>query len=206
LTSASPIVVNGSLTGPIANGGVPTGWSINSGSPDTMDQTHNVGVTSVSFASAPSGPSPDGGTWVGFARDGASSFTESFGQTISGFDIGTQYRVSWYQGNFGAVISGPQYQLSNAIEALINTSSIGNGGVLLSSSNWTTGSATFTATATTLRLDFRLLNAGPSYLSIDGVTIREVQVNTVPEPATLAVFGGLALAGALGYRRRKATA
>lgn len=28
----------------------------------------------------------------------------------------------------------------------------------------------------------------------------------VPEPATLAVFGGLVLAGAVGYRRRKATA
>ena len=28
----------------------------------------------------------------------------------------------------------------------------------------------------------------------------------VPEPATLAVFGGIALAGAFGYRRRKATA
>lgn len=32
------------------------------------------------------------------------------------------------------------------------------------------------------------------------------QVVMMPEPATLAVFGGLALAGALGYRRRKATA
>ena len=31
-------------------------------------------------------------------------------------------------------------------------------------------------------------------------------VSTVPEPATLAVFGGIALAGAVGYRRRKATA
>ena len=31
-------------------------------------------------------------------------------------------------------------------------------------------------------------------------------VSTVPEPATLAVFGGIALAGAFGYRRRKATA
>lgn len=28
----------------------------------------------------------------------------------------------------------------------------------------------------------------------------------IPEPGTLAVFGGLALAGAVGYRRRKAAA
>lgn len=33
-----------------------------------------------------------------------------------------------------------------------------------------------------------------------------VSVTAVPEPATLAVFGGIALTGALGYRRRKATA
>jgi len=30
--------------------------------------------------------------------------------------------------------------------------------------------------------------------------------NPIPEPATLAVFGGIVLAGALGYRRRKAAA
>lgn len=33
-----------------------------------------------------------------------------------------------------------------------------------------------------------------------------ISLTPIPEPATLAVFGGLALAGALGYRRRKVTA
>jgi hypothetical protein len=37
-------------------------------------------------------------------------------------------------------------------------------------------------------------------------TINLTGVANTPEPATLAVFGGIALAGALGYRRRKATA
>ncbi len=34
----------------------------------------------------------------------------------------------------------------------------------------------------------------------------QFEVTAVPEPATLAVFGGIALAGVFGYRRRKATA
>ncbi len=45
---------------------------------------------------------------------------------------------------------------------------------------------------------------GTNALTIDAIEISAVAV--VPEPATLAVFGGIALAGALGYRRRKATA
>ena len=36
---AAPILINGSLTGAIANGGVPTGWTVLSPSPDTMDET-----------------------------------------------------------------------------------------------------------------------------------------------------------------------
>ena len=40
----------------------------------------------------------------------------------------------------------------------------------------------------------------------DGLKFGVVEVNAIPEPATLAVFGGIALAGALGYLRRKATA
>ncbi len=39
-----------------------------------------------------------------------------------------------------------------------------------------------------------------------GVQGTAIEVFSVPEPATLAVFGGIALAGAFGYRRRKATA
>ena len=34
----------------------------------------------------------------------------------------------------------------------------------------------------------------------------QARIVITPEPATLAVFGGIALAGAFGYRRRKATA
>jgi len=89
-SQAAPIVANGSLTGAITNGGVPPSWTLLSSSPDTMDQNNNVGVLGLtSFVAAPIGPSPDGGTWVGIGREG-SGFVERFGQTISGFAVGSQ--------------------------------------------------------------------------------------------------------------------
>lgn len=67
--TASPVLLNGSLTGPIANNGVPSSWTILAGSPDTMDQNNNVGVVGLAdFGVAPAGPSPNGGTWVGIGR------------------------------------------------------------------------------------------------------------------------------------------
>ncbi len=91
---AGPILTNGSLTGPIANASLPSGWDIFIGSPDTMDQNNNVGVTDLlSFIVAPGSPSPDGGTWVGFGRDPGSGFIEQFGQTLSGFTPGVEYSL-----------------------------------------------------------------------------------------------------------------
>lgn len=39
---AAPSLVNGSFTGPSANGAVPTGWTITSATPDTMDENNNT--------------------------------------------------------------------------------------------------------------------------------------------------------------------
>src|SRR5204862_2300352 len=51
---AAPVLTNGSLTGPITNGGVPPGWTLLAGSPDTMDQNNNVGVSGLGqFVAAP---------------------------------------------------------------------------------------------------------------------------------------------------------
>ena len=72
--AASPAgVVNGSLTGPIANGGVPPGWSVLANSPDTMDANNNVGVTGLlEFGAAPSA-SPDGAPGSASVRTSATS-------------------------------------------------------------------------------------------------------------------------------------
>jgi len=195
---AVPVINNGSLTGSLGTGTVPAGWSINAGSPDTNDATHNVGGA-ASFGAAPVGPSPDGGTFVGIGRDDASSgFYESFGQSVSGFVAGTQYELSWYAGNFGAD-GGLNYLADNAIQVLLDGSPIGTGALLSLGRLWFAESIIFTATAATHQLDFQLAFGPRSYMDIDGIAI--AAVTTVPEPATLALLG-VALAG-LGFARRR---
>ena len=86
------LVTNGSLTGPISNGGVPPGWTVLQESPDTMDANNNVGVVGLlDFGAAPNA-TPDGGTWVGFGS--STGFTETFGQSVSGLTVGTVYKIS----------------------------------------------------------------------------------------------------------------
>jgi hypothetical protein len=195
---AVPILLNGSLTGPIANNGVPPGWTILLESPDTNDINHNVGG-STPFGIPPIGPSPDGGTWVGLGVDSRVGFNESFGQTIGGFTVGESYLLSWYAGNFGA-ITGPGYTGPSAIEVLLDGSLIGSGAVLSLGRLWFPESLMFVATSTSHQLAFRLANAEPAYLSIDGIQL----TTAVPEPASLLLLGaGLGVIGIGMWRRRK---
>ncbi len=74
----------------------------------------------------------------------------------------------------------------------LTSAGLSNWGVSVHSTFSTPGAAGFSSLTTT--------NGGVSEI------IFRANASAVPEPATLAVFGGIALAGALGYRRRKATA
>lgn len=188
-------LVNGSLTGPIANNGVPPGWSILGGSPDTMDENNNVGV-GTPFGIPPIGPSPDGGTWVGFAREGL-GFVESFGQTISDFTVGQSYTLSWYAGNFGAQ-TGPGYVAPNAIEVLLSGAVVGSGALLPLGRIWYAEQISFVATAMSHQLAFRLRDNPAAYLSIDGISL---QPSRVPLPAPILLLGA-ALGGLALVRRR----
>ena len=67
--TAQAQVVNGSLTGPISNGGVPPSWTLLAGSPDTMDAGNNVGVVGLQGFGAVPSATPNGGTWVGMGSD-----------------------------------------------------------------------------------------------------------------------------------------
>jgi hypothetical protein len=194
---AVPALINGSLTGPIANGGVPTGWSILAGSPDTMDENNNVGGNTP-FGVTPSGPSLDGGTWIGFAN-GSGNFAEIFGQMVSGFTVGATYDLRWYEGNFGA-LTGPSYLAANSIAVTVGGSYVGSGSLLSLSPNWSSDSLTFVAGAPNLQINFGLTIPNvDSYLSIDGISLREVGTQVPDQGGTAMLlcfgFGLIALLG-----------
>lgn len=207
------LVTNGSFTDILKNGdaitpGTPTGWSIGSNngeainSPDTMDETANFGDAGRTDFGATPDPTPDGETWVGLARDGASQ-NERISQTVSSFIIGSEYTISWYEGNFGYDIGVANVDFLNANAIGVN---IGNdysfssttnnpGNFLAIGSEWVSRSFTFQAIQTSYDVSFGLINPARSYLSLDGVSITAVAA--VPEPSAYAMMlaGGLLIAG-----------
>lgn len=193
-------ITNGSLTGPIQNGGVPTGWTLLLGSPDTMDENNNVGGANGGFGATPT-PSPNGGTWLGVGRDGT-GFIERFGQTVSGFTVGQQYRLSWYTANFGFVSFG--YSQPNFFEVLVGGTAVGSGASRAVSTGWVLESVTFTALASSQAIAFQLGSNNKSYMSIDGISLSAVTSGVVPEPSTYVLMvTGLTLLGGLSRRKRR---
>src|SRR4029079_14011566 len=153
------------------------------------------------FIAQPIGASPDGGTWVGFARDSSVGFTESFSQTVGGFVVGQSYNVSWYVGLFG-YSGGPGYGQPNAIQLFANGVSGGTGATHSPDRLWFSDGISFVASAASLNLEFRLAAAGASYMSIDVISITDGSA-TVPEPGTLALLGGGLMLAAARLRRRR---
>ncbi len=186
---ATPVITNGSLSGPIANSTAPPGWSITSFSPDTMDESNNLGVIALGDFGATPSPSPDGGTWVGMFQVGTTY--ERFAQTTSGFAIGQAYEISWYHSNFGHAFSTSDV----AIEVFIDGGSIGVGPSIPLGSGWFSESLSFVATAVTHTIEFGSQGVGQSYTGIDGISIA-----AVPEPSALAAlcagFVSVVVAGA----------
>lgn len=202
---AAPVVVNGSLSGSIENNGVPSGWTILEGTPDLMDALDNIGMANVLRFGATPNASPDGGTWVGLGAD--TSYTERFGQMLSGLTIGQAYTVSWYAGNFGyaSSVAANSYLGANAISMMVDGSVIGSGSAMSVGSNWYQQSLTFVASSNSQLLSFKLATSEKAYVSIDGIAIQQATTTPVPEPETWALMGlGLCALGLIGRRRQSA--
>ena len=203
------LVTNGSLTGDIDNAGLPDGWldgdsgARSPSTADTMDETHNAGLTTYGFGATPSASS-DGGTWVGIGTNYGLA-DENFYQVVSGFEIDKEYTLSWYDANFG-ITGGVTYTGANKLLATLT-----NGSSILSFTDsasralgggWFFNSFTFTPTQTSYTLSFSLLNPTKSYLSIDGISIT-TEVASVPEPSTWAFLLVGLLAMSVEVRKRQ---
>lgn len=168
-------------------------------------------ATTVSAASQYGGPqmlsasftgaSPDGGNFV--SMDGNSTVRGALNQTISGLVVGDQYQAQF---DWGSV------QLSNRTGQTTEQLEVSLGGQNNFTSTLTEPSQTFSgwqiatmyfqATSTTEVLSFLSIgtpNGLPPTAVLDGVSLVDV-----PEPASLALLGGAAIAGFLAVRRRRA--
>ncbi len=216
-SAQAELVTNGSLDGAIGNNALPLGWfagstnAVKPNSPDIMNQSNNVGVTNLlSFAATPTA-SKDGGTWVGIGTNG-NLVNESFSQTISNFEVGEEYEISWYEANFGYKRRGyiGDNKFVADLDGLTDDQSFTGTTMRSVSEGWTLQTFSFIPKLTEYTLSFKLAGSAKSYLSIDGISIKLSEIDrvtpnvtAVPEPESYAMM--LAGLGILGFsvRRRK---
>lgn len=177
-----------------ASGTLGPGWTISNASPDIV----NLATRVDSYGNHPSGPFAFPGSETVSLQGGSFLYavsTEAFSQTLSGFNIGTQYSLSWEESNFGANL------FSTAISGDGGWSITADGTIIGSSTldyetAWRTNSTTFTAGEEEITFNFTSVNSGTS----SKVGIDNIQLSAVPEPSSAALLG---LGGLVLLRRRR---
>ncbi|MEO1012879.1 MAG: hypothetical protein AAFX53_16390 [Bacteroidota bacterium] len=156
-----------------------SGWSDSGGSPDSwVSPMPNTGSGIWAGLADGMPPSPDGGVFVGgWVR--ASSFGEAFTTQITGLSIGEIYVLKFYQANAGmdgrtpvSTTQRARWNVAFGSQTFFSTSMDykGEGNQI-----WIEEEMTFTATATTQNLTFRVDNDGTGfnyeYMALDGVRL-----------------------------------
>lgn len=204
ISFAAELANNGSLTAPTTTGeaGTPAEWTA-VGSPDLKSTNPETGK--FTFHITPTGPSPDGGTWLSLYSSSPSS-GEGIKQQMSTV-AGTTYLVSFYTGAFG--INYPPTNTysrgSGYIEVYEGTS--GSTGTLIHTSNllslssaWSTESFSFTASANNSYIYFVAryfslpgADTASTYLSIDGISVQDNPASISPSSQSLSAQLGVAI-------------
>ncbi len=214
---AAPTLTNGSMNtsaprekwyGPLAPDAWTAGGSGYGGSDMSPDISNINGALGFYDFIANASDSPDGGAWAGFANGaGFPDFTEQISQSVSGFDIGKKYRITWFFANFGLASAGyPMANEASGVAVSVDGTKIGQGSLRTVQSGWATESVDFTATSTTHSIALgSLANPGKenmellSYVFVDNVKLGEVIPPTaVPTLAGVAAVGSHVI-GAYNY-------
>ncbi len=180
---------NGILYTPNANGSS----SLNHFVAFCMEQSQNVSPDTTyagnySFSNLETSPSPGPVLTVSTAN----KVRAMWAQYRGGLDTGT----SADKANKSAAF---QHAVWHLVDSSYNPTLGGYYTGYLDSSSWQSGLANLATLVSDGKQDqiFELRS---------GFIVQNGQITEIPEPATLAVFGGIAVAGAFGYRRRKAAA
>jgi len=194
-------IVNGSMTGAVGGGIVPSPWFLWNKTPDTVNESgpFNNGPTDWNL-------SPDGGTFVRAGGDEGVN-AEAFAQNVTGYTAGLTYSVGFWQSNIGHVhgSTGEWIGQDGYWEVLVDGSLVGTSPALskpaleTDGNVWSYASVSFVAPASGVEITFRAVattGAGlNAYMGIDGASTR-----LVPAPGA---GGLLALAGLFATRRRR---
>ena len=172
----------------------------------------NIDVLSASPPNCPGAAAPSGSTYYvdltgSFAEDGQND-VGTIAQSLS-TAVGSEYNVSFYFGGNSQwqYTSYPNDGPVKSMEALVNnlvvnTYSVNTAGASYTNAQWQLENFDFTALSPVTTLSFSSLN-GISSPSDYGAFLADVQVNKVPEPATLALFGTGVFGLLLAVTRKK---